>query len=102
MNYIASHRGKGRYNRSFYRDQYESRRNAKERKRLNPDPLPDEPEHVATKLPPAKFATVSIRCGAESVTFRVHRIGDKMLMRGKIQAASSVGRRIALVLEAVL
>jgi hypothetical protein len=107
MNYIASKRGKGRYKRSFrsgfYNDKYESRRNAKERKRLNPAPLPDEPPYVELKLPKLLFATVTIRCGKESISFRVHKWDEKRLLcLGKIQAASSIGRRVALCLDAAL
>lgn len=103
MNYIASPRGKGRYKRSFYKDSYESRRNAKERQRLNPDPLPDEPAWTSAKLAPEKFATVTLACGTERISFRVHRFDAKRLLaRGKAQAASSIGRRIALTLEALL
>ena len=103
MNYITSKRGTGRYKRSFYKDRFESRRNAKERKRLNPDPLPDESPYVAPKLPKLPFATVTIRCGKEFVSFRVHRWDAKRLLcRGKAQSASTIGRRVALCLEASL
>lgn len=107
MNYIASPRGKGRYKRSFrsgfYKDRFDGRRNAKERKRLNPEPIPDEPPYVAPKMPLLKFATVTIRCGNEFVSFRVSRWDDKQLMmRGVRQAASRIGKRVAIVLDAVL
>ena len=107
MNYIVSKRGKGRYKRSFrsgfYKDKYESRRNAKDRKRLNPEPLPNEPPYVATKLPKLPFATVTIRCGSESVSFRVHRWDAKRLIcLGKVQAASTIGRRVSLALDSAL
>ena len=101
MNYIASPRGKGRYNRSFRKR--ENQRAAKERKRLNPEPPPDEPEYVAPMLPRVKFATFSIAIGRERISFRVSRFSPKKLVcRGRIQAASSIGRRIALTLEAML
>ena len=101
MNYIASPRGQGRYKRSFTKRA--NQRAAKERKRLNPEPLPDEPPNVAPKLPKQPFATVTIKCGAESVSFRVHRWDAKRLLcRGKVQASSTIGRRVALCLEAAL
>lgn len=107
MNYISSLRGKGRYKRSFcsafYKDRFEGRRNAKERKRLNQDSMPEEPPCVAPKLPPVKSATVTIRCGSESVSFRVSRWDEKkLMMRGVRQAPSRIGKRVALVLDAIL
>lgn len=101
MNYTLSPRGKGRYKRSFQKRA--NQREAKERKRLNPELLPDEPAAVAPKLPRLKFATVTIRCGRESVSFRVVRWdARKLLCRGKVQASSTVGRRVALCLDAIL
>jgi hypothetical protein len=80
---------------------------AKERKRIalatSTEPLPDEPAYVGPVLPRANYATVSIRCGKESICVRVYRHDDKrLLLRGKPQAASTIGKRLALVLEAVL
>jgi hypothetical protein len=107
MNYIASKRGAGRYKRSFrsgfYKDRFEGRRNAKEHKRLNPEPLPDEDNAPELVLPAQKFATVTIRCGAESVSFRVSRWDEKtLMMRGVRQVPNRIGKRVALVLDAVL
>lgn len=98
MNSLQLTRGKARYKRMRA-----NQRAAKERKRLNPEPLPDEPEWIAPKLPPLKFATVSIRCGSESITFRVHRYDrSRLICRGKAQAASSIGRRVAMILDSQL
>ena len=78
---------------------------AKARKRIERGAygIPNEPATKRDKLPTLKTATVSIRCGAESISFRVMRYDAKrLLMRGKAQAATTIGRRVALVLEAVL
>ena len=101
MNSLQLTRGQARYTRRF--GKRANQRAAKEQLRLNPQPLPDEPEYVAPKLARQKFATVSIACGDERVTFRVSRWNDKLLIfRGKAQAASTIGRRVALALDAIL
>lgn len=57
----------------------------------------------APKLPRLNFVTISLQCGADRRTFRVHRYDAKrFLALGKVQAASTIGRRIAIVLEAML
>lgn len=78
---------------------------AKARKRIERGENPTAESPAGNVFVPAKLkhATVSIRCGNESVSFQVFRFDEKRLvMRGKAQAASSIGRRVALVLEAVL
>lgn len=78
---------------------------AKARKRMERGEaeVPDEPNWTPINLPSPKFATVSIRCGSESISFRVMRFDEKRLMtRGKVQAASTIGKRVALVLDHVL
>lgn len=55
------------------------------------------------KLHRLKFATVSLQCGSERRSFRVTRYdARRFLALGRIQAASTIGRRVALVLEALL
>lgn len=62
-----------------------------------------DPDWKAPKLPKLKFALVTIRCGLEYRSFRVHRWDAKSLLAlGKVQAASTIGKRIALALEAIL
>lgn len=78
---------------------------AKARKRIErgESTLPDEPEWIAPKPPKLKHATVSIRCGNESVSLQVFRFDTKRLvMRGKVQAPSTIGKRIALLLDSQL
>lgn len=76
---------------------------AKARKRMA-DPVPsEEPKFRAPILPRLKFATVSIRIGSEAATFRVHRWNEKQLFAlGKPQVASTIGKRVALVLQNLL
>jgi hypothetical protein len=70
---------------------------------MNPKPLLEEPACVPVKLSKLPFATVSIQIGEERVSFRVIRWNSRKLMvRGKAQAASTIGRRVALILEAML
>jgi len=101
MNSLQLTRGQGRYKRSFKKRV--NQRAAKERKRLTHVELPDEPEYIAPKLPKPKTATVSIRCGSEAITFQVFRFDEKRLVcRGRAQAASTIGKRIALILDSQL
>ena len=56
-------------------------------------PIPSRPPHV----------TVALACGGERVSFRVSRYDHRRLFtRGKAQSAATIGRRIALALEAML
>lgn len=49
------------------------------------------------------FATISISCRGKSQRFRVIRFDERRFIAlGKVQAASSIGKRIALALEAML
>lgn len=77
---------------------------AKARKRMERGE--EMPEEESATLPPRvklKYATVTIRCGTESVSFRVYRFDVKrLMMRGRVQAPSTIGRRVALVLDSVL
>lgn len=76
---------------------------AKARKRMEPVDLPDEPKYIAPKLPKLKTATVSIRIGRESISFQVFRFdATRLFCRGKAQAASTIGKRIALILDSQL
>lgn len=62
-----------------------------------------EPKWKAPKLPRLPFIPISIGAGKDRRTFRVIRYDAKrFLALGKIQAASTIGKRIALVLEALL
>jgi len=66
-------------------------------------PLPPEAAHVPLHLAPAKYATVSVRCGRESLTFRVTRISAKrFLVRNQFRAASWIGKVIAVALDGIL
>lgn len=70
--------------------------------RANAERAP-EPKWTPPKLRRAKFVTVSLQCGSERRSFRVHRYdGKRLLALGKVQAASTVGRRVALVLDSLL
>jgi hypothetical protein len=63
--------------------------------------LADEPEFVS-KIPQLQpDAIISIRLPkiGESKTFRIHRDGEKFLALGKVQAASTIGKRIAMILQ---
>ena len=101
MNSLQLTRGKALFKRAF--KMRANQRAAKERKRMNPQPLPDEEEYVPPILPKLKFATVSIRCGSESISFRVYRAdAERLICRGKAQAPSSIGRRVALILDSQL
>jgi len=61
------------------------------------------PESVKPFVPRVKFGTVSIRIGDESRTFRVTRWdASRLFALGKPQAASTIGKRIALTLENLL
>ena len=78
---------------------------AKARKRIecaNADPAPEQPWTApATKPPP--FATISIQIGRERRAFRVTRYDEKRFIAlGKVQAASSIVKRLQLLLEAML
>jgi hypothetical protein len=79
--------------------------NARKRKRFEraeAEPVP-ESAFLAPKFPKLKHATVTIECGSERVSFRVIRYDEKrLMMRGKAQASATIGKRIALVLAAVL
>jgi len=78
---------------------------AKARKRIERAENPPDEEIASAPFIPAKIkhATVSIRCGDESVSFQVFRLDEKRLvMRGKAQAASSIGKRITLLLDSQL
>lgn len=73
---------------------------AKERKRLSRDEWADYSAREPDEINPCRYATVSIRIGRESSSFRVFRFDEtRLVMRGKAQAASTIGKRIALVLE---
>jgi hypothetical protein len=98
MHSIQAARGKGRMNRKFA-----AMRAKREWLRLNPGPLPDEGKAPEQDLPAVPYAAVSIRIGKERISFRVQRWDAKTLMlKGKRMAASSIGKRIALVLENML
>ena len=78
---------------------------AKARKRIersNAQPSP-EPKWTAPKSPTPPFATISIQIGADRRAFRVVRWDEKRFIAlGKVQAASSIVRRLALMMEALL
>lgn len=66
-------------------------------------PLPDESQLVPEKIGKPKTATVSIRCGKESLTFQVVRWNEKkFLVRGKVKAASWIGKVVAIAIEGAL
>ncbi len=69
--------------------------------RATTEPQP-EPKWKAPKLTRLPFVAISLECGKDRRSFRVIRYGKRFLALGKIQAASSIGKRIALVLEALL
>lgn len=76
----------------------------KERLRIDraESPLPDAPHHVAHVGKP-RAATVSVRCGKESLTFQVVRWNaKKFLVRGKVKAASWMGKVVAVAIEGIL
>lgn len=77
---------------------------AKARKRMASEESDEiDPHWKAPKLLKLKFALVTIRCGQEYRSFRVHRWdGKRLFALGKVQAASTIGRRVALVLDAIL
>ena len=57
----------------------------------------------APKLPRLPFVAISLQCGKERRTFRVIRYDAKrFLALGKVQAAATIGKRIALAIEALL
>ena len=71
-----------------------------ERAQSKPSP---EPPCKPAKLPRLPFVTISLQCGAERRSFRVHRYDSKRLLAlGKVQAASTIGKRIALAIDALL
>lgn len=71
-----------------------------ERAKTSVDP---EPKWRHPKLAGLPFVTVTLECGPERRSFRVHRYdGKRLIALGKIQAASSIGRRVALTLDAIL
>lgn len=62
-----------------------------------------DPHWKPPKLPRLPFVPISIGAGKDRRTFRVIRYdARRFLALGKIQAASTIGKRIALVLEAIL
>ena len=58
---------------------------------------------IAPKIGKPKTATVSIRCGKDSLTFQVIRWNaNKFLVRGKVKAASWIGKVVSIALEGIL
>lgn len=76
----------------------------KARLRIAPaENLASELPYVAQEIGKPKTATVSIRCGKESLTFQVIRWNrNKFLVRGKVKAASWIGRVVAVAMEGIL
>lgn len=70
---------------------------------MNPQTLADEPDYVPPILPKIPSVKVTIESSSETVSFRVIRYdARRLMMRGKAQAASTIGKRVALVLESQL
>ena len=66
-------------------------------------PLPDQPRSASPVPARVKTATVSIRCGKDSLSFRVFRWDEKKLcVRGQARAASWIGKVVAVALEGIL
>jgi hypothetical protein len=63
--------------------------------------LPDEPAFISAipRVVPDAIIMIRLPKIREAKTFRVHRDGEKFLALGKVQAASTIGKRVALVLK---
>lgn len=77
---------------------------AKARLRLERlDNPPVEAPFHPVKIAPPKHATISIRCGRESLSFRVTRMsGNRFLVRNQFRAASWIGKVVAVAVEGIL
>lgn len=74
---------------------------AKARKRMMQREVVESPVKcfVPKKFVADAVVTIRLPKQRESVTFSIHRSGGKFIALGKIQAASTIAKRIQLVLE---
>lgn len=69
----------------------------------SPFPNPFDPGFAPYVPAKAKTATVTIRCGRESLSFRVRRWdATRMICRGRVQQAARLGKVVAVALEGIL
>lgn len=70
--------------------------------RATAEPQPEQP-FTPAKLSRLDYVTITLRHKRQTLLFRVHRWNAKrFLVRGRFQAASRIGRIVAVALEGLL